>query len=100
MKALRYLFRCLCCMGPTPQHSHYSNDSSFESQCQVISGHKAPHAISVEEHYSYVDGVFIFDKAKVTVVKTERNPWESSQEEPVFPTEERVNVVRRRLSCD
>lgn len=63
-----------------------------------MSSSKVHHSISVGEHYSYVDGVYIFDKSRMRVIKTEQSPWRGTQEEPALPTEEKVKVVRKRLS--
>lgn len=69
-----------------------------ENNSSRYSSSKVHHTVSVGEHYSYVDGVYIFDKAKMRVIKTEQSPWGDSQVEPALPAEGKVTAVRSRLS--
>lgn len=101
MRLLRLLFGCLCCVRILARRSHYSHASNKSENPMISEDHsssKVQHIVSVDEHYSYVDGVYIFDKSKMRVIKTEQSSWPSTQEEPVLPTEEKANVVRKRLS--
>ena len=105
MRLLRSFLACVCCLRRLSRQRRYSHENS-KSQSQMInennssvySNSKAHHTISVEEHYSYIDGVYIFDKAKMRVIKTEQSPLGDSQQEPVLPAEGKVTAVRKRLS--
>lgn len=105
MKLLRSFLACMCCLRRLYRQRRYSHEYP-KSKNQIINENDSSHyssskvhrTISVGEHYSYVDGVYIFDKAKMQVIKTEQSPWGDSHEEPALPTEGKVAEVRKRLS--
>lgn len=97
MGLLVWMFGCLCCSRrPNKVKAYFNSTSHVESQT-IHEEAKPHHTISITDHYSYLDGVYIFDKSRMKVIKTEQSLYIASQEEPVFPTESKVKKVRKRL---
>ena len=91
-------FCCFPCLHITKRYKKVFAKSNNSSKFSAGDGSTSKMQVSASmDHYSYVEGVFILDKDKVTVISNPHKVGVSS-EAPVRVHPTKVVEVRRRLA--